>query len=432
MTGASRVCAFAALSALSGTATGQAIALKQAQICGPDRLVDKELLVQALLDAAQASRKTEDWAVRNPQGFEDLNPRQRMIADEDLCVRDGKPLPRCGDKDAEKLAAARQALTFMLRNQTPAYRNPSGLVEARRFFASGPARLQCVSDTLGQPVEMAGAVPRKFELKVPVRVRGNADGLHFSRAEEAQFKPQDKAAISFASDRIKNKRTEKFSAAVGYPFPITDRDGRTAELVPYVAISRDIAEVEDSKTVNADVWRAGAVFDYIVTARRMTHVLVARPEYAFNDKDNSKLGTLNLTYVPVINTVLNDYIRLVPEDDQFISVQPMLDLRVVAGHFLEQGTRTGDDSRDFFRVGGQVGLSFTSDRFGFPADLTLTELYLPSLSGGRKDLSYFKAVLALGLHKDRLFGVDVSYARGRRDDLLDKERSWTIGFGVKF
>lgn len=65
-------------------------------------------------------------------------------------------------------------------------------------------------------------------------------------------------------------------------------------------------------------------------------------------------------------------------------------------------------------------------------DLIMTQTFLPALNSGPLDLHYFKAVLTLGLYDDRRFGVNISYVNGRRDDLLDKEKSWTTGFGLKF
>ena len=208
--------------------------------------------------------------------------------------------------------------------------------------------------------------------------------------------------------------------------------GATAEIVPYVGLSKDVVKVSGDKTVNTHLWRFGAVVDYARTANQMTHWFVARPEYLLNDKEDSKLAALNLTYVPVLNGRLNDYRYLIPGNDNFLSWQPMLDVRMVTGHFLKQGDRSDDDSRDFLRVGGQIGVSFSSDIIALPADLTFTQLYLPALTGSRDDLHYFKTVLGLGIDKDRLIGVDIVYGRGRKDDLLDKERAWTIGVGMKF
>jgi len=422
-----------ALLAGASAVHAQSIVPLQAQICNSAHLVDKARLATFLLDAAPVSRKLEDWATANRAGFEDLSPRERMIVDERICALLGdKPPPHCSASDAKSLATARQTLIYMLTGQPRVLQNLAGISEPRQFFATSTAQIRCLKSDAGEPVELAGAKPNRFELKVPVRVRGNADGLHFARTDAAQFKPQEKAAISFSSDKIKKKRTEKFSVVVGYPFPLVDEAGKSAEIVPYFGLARDVAKVNGNTTVSTDLWRFGAVLDYAITANEMTHWFVARPEYLFNDKENSKLGTFNVTYVPVINGRLNDYRYLIRGNDRFISFQPLLDVRLVAGHFLKQGDRSDEDSRDYLRVGGQAGISFSSDIIALPADLTFTQLYLPALTGSGKELHYFKTVLGLGIDKDRLIGVDVVYGRGRKDDLLAKERAWTIGVGMKF
>jgi hypothetical protein len=421
-------CAFAA-----AAAHAQVIVPTQAQICDERAVVDKRRLATFLLDSVPVSRRLEDWAAANPGQFQGLSPRERMLVDGAICAPvAGKPPAHCAATDAANLAAARHVLISLLSRQPGSYRNVTGVKDPGAYFATPGAQLECVRNEAGQPVEVAGAVRDKFDLKLPVRLRGSADGIHFARTD-APFKAQEKATISFTHDYEKDKRSEKFAVVLGYPFALLDTAARTAEIVPYVGLSRDVAKVAETEpTVTADLWRVGAVLDYTLTANEMTHWFVARPEFLLNDKENSQLLGMTLTYVPVINNGLNSYRYLIPGNDAFISWQAILDFRLVAGHFLEQGTRTDEASRDFLRFGGQVGISLSSDVIAFPADLTLTKIYLPALAGSADDLSYFKAVLALGIDKDRLFGVDISYVDGKREDLLDKERSWTIGFGMKF
>lgn len=385
-----RQAACASLLAVSSAAGADGFALKQSQIC-VDGMVDKALLARSLLDAAQASRRLEDWVGEHPSNrpeLKGLSPRERMIADETLCARVGegdkaKAPAYCSESDAKNLPIARQALITMLASEPGSFQNIMGVRDPAQFFASPAAGLRCLTTATGQPVEIAGAAPRKFDLKVPIRVRGASDGIQYSRADTAQFKPLDKATVSFANDKVKNKKTEKWSVFVGYPFPLTDKNGQTAELVPYVGWTRDAAKTNGTRSVNGDAFHVGAVFDDLLTLHQVTHWFVVRPDYAFNRKENSELGSTTLTYVPVINGVINDYLRLIPGDDHFISVEPMLDVRFVGRHFFRQGSRSDDDSRDFLRLGGQVGLSFSSDLAAFPADLTLTELYLPALNGSR-------------------------------------------------
>lgn len=431
-----RASAFTSLMAISSAATADGFALKQSQIC-VNGMVDKAALARSLLDAAQASRKLEDWSTEHASDRSDLRPRERMIVDEALCAPVGegekaRPPAYCSDSDAKNLAVARQVLIVMLTGESGSFQNVTGVQDPAAFFASSAAGLRCVTTSAGAPVEMAGAVSKKFELKLPVRLRGGSDGMQYSRADATQFKPLEKATISFADDRVKDKKTQKWSVFVGYPFPLADKHDQTTELVPYAGWTRDVAKTAGNRSVNGDAFHLGAVFDDMLTIHEVTHWVVARADYAFNRKEKSELGSATVTYVPVINGVVNDYIRLRPGDDHFVSVQPMLDVRLMGGHFFRQGSRSDADSRDFLRIGSQIGLSFSSDVAAFPADLTFTELYLPGLGGSRRDLSYFKTVLSLGVTADKSIGVDLSYARGRKDDLLDRERAWSIGLGLKF
>ncbi len=428
----------AALLACSGTATAQTIVPTQARICDqPDaqgvRAVNKERLATFLLDELKVSRAIEDWAASNRAGFETFTPRQRVILDPNLCQRAGAcPNPAA---DAAKLNQARTVLRTLLGGQPDAYQNVTGTVSPRAFFEEPGARLICRSSETNPVVEAEGAIAEKFEVKIPIRIRGNADGLHFARNQSA-FKAQEKAVISFGEDEIKKKTSVKFVGVAGWPIRLlggTHDRYRTAELVPYIGINKDTSKTEGSaKSVTTDNWRLGAVLDYTTSASGMTHFLIARPEYIFNRKEKSEVASLNLTYFPVVNGYLNSYRYLVPGRDDLLSFRPILDVRFNNGTYTDRGLRGPSDSRDFSRIGGRIGVTLSSDIVALPADLTVTQIYLHGLAGEPDELSQFRAVFSLSLTADRLFGLDVSYVDGRREDLADKEEAWTIGLGLKF
>lgn len=418
---------------LAGTAQAGSIVPQQAQICDDNHIVDKNKLATFLLDTAPVSRQLEDWAQANPRGWTGLTARQRLIADPDICTPvNGKVPDHCAATDAANLATARQNLISLLMRQPQSFENVSRTFEPKDYFGTA-SQLRCVrSGPTDAPVEVAGAIGDKFDLKFPLRIRGAADGIYFARTD-AQFKSQEKATISFSHNYVKSQQSEKFSVVAGYPVQLVDTGLQTAEIAPYAGISRDITKTdgEDPK-VSANLWRIGAALDLSITSNHLTHWLVARPEYLFNDKEKSEVAAINFTYMPVINGVLNDYRYVIPGNNHFMSLQPILDLRLNGGTFTRLGSRSEAESHDYIRAGGQAGIAFSSDVIPFPADLTVTQTYLPALSAHSRDLHYFKAVLSLGVDKDRVFGVDISYVDGRREDLLDSERAWTISFGLKY
>lgn len=421
----------------AGAAHAQTIVPTQADICDPKtEKVDKQALATFLLDAKPVSRKLENWVAKlaPDDRYTGLSAGMRMIVDKKICA----PLaddtkPPCAKDDAKNLAELRGVLINLLSYQEVAYENEIKVFDPAEFFKNEDARLTCRKSPQGQVVEAGGAVAAKFTLEIPFRIRAVPDGLHFARTDAAPFKALDKATISFSQDYEKNKRTEKFAIAVGYPIGLVKGGLETFEIVPYFGISRDIAKVEGKDdTITADLLRFGTVFDYSITGNGWTQWIVARPEYVINDKDKSETVAMNLTYQPFKNGLVNDYIRLIKGRDDFASFQPIFDLRLNLGHFAKQGDRANDVSHDFVRLGTMFGVAFTSDYAQVPIDITVTKTWLPALNSGLPDLDYFKAIFAFGLFDDRRFGVDVSYVNGRRDDLLDKEKSWTIGFGLKF
>lgn len=294
-----------------------------------------------------------------------------------------------------------------------------------------------------------GVSPRKLD--IPFRVRGGPDALIFLRGSP-DFKAGDKATLSFSDDGIASKRTTKLVAVLGYPIDLGPRPATgqyaMAQLIPYVGINKNTSKVTGKDaTVTTDNWRIGAILTYRGTQTFnagtpdywvMTHVLSARPEYLFNDKDDSEVASLNLSYMPVINPIpgldigLNAYRPIDRTRTNFFSYRPIFDIRFNNGTFTRRGDRAAADARDFSRIGTQFGLALSHDDPNFPVDLVVTETYLLGLAGEPGNLSQFKSTLSIAFDPDRYFGVDLSYARGRREDLADRERLWSIGFSLRY
>lgn len=406
----------------------------QAQICDPKtHVIDRDKLTTYLLDQLLVSRQVEDWASAHQGRFNDITLRQRLLVDEDVCAKDPTAADHCAATDKDNLKQLGFVVASILDSQSQSYRAPYKNLEPHDFFAHA-VPVVCVQDGSQAPVEMAGAVVKKFDLRVPVRVRGSPDGLYISRNDKTLFAAEPKAAISFSDDQVAGKRSEKFAVYAGYPIKLLAHDDKvhsTVEMIPFAGIARDLAQVSGKpETVNTKLWRAGIAFDGTITAGGMTHFLVARPEYVANTKEHSRLFGMNLTYLPVINNALNDY--LFARDSSPVAVRPILDLRLNNGHFFASGDRAPEDSHDYSRIGTQFGAAFSSNDRNYPVDLTVTYTYLHALTGNPANLHYFKTLLSLGLTKDKTFGIDVSYEDGRIEDLVSRSKDWTIGFGAKF
>jgi hypothetical protein len=283
-----------------------------------------------------------------------------------------------------------------------------------------------------QAIASPKPIPAPFDFKkVPLRLRGSTDGLQFDRYLDAAFAGVDKATFSFKWDNAAGKDTAKAVMILGYTFRPSPG---SFELVPYVGFSTDTTKKKGSaRDVAERSFRTGILLDIRSHGRGVTHLLLLRPEYAWNRKEKSELVSGTFTYQPVINGRLNDAINILTANDQSLfSIIPRGDIRLVGGHFTQQGSRADDDSHDFVRLGGQAGVTFTSDLKWLPVELTITDTYLWALTGDPSHISYLKGVVSIYFDEKKYFGVDLGYARGRRDDLLKRESNWSAGFAAKF
>lgn len=428
---------FTSLVAALSSAGARAQTFGQAEICDPTtRTVDRERLALAALAAAGVSTYPYRWIGNEvqPAGVQQ-SVAQRLLSFEDFC-RDGEVsangIPRCGPDDADRLGTAQNFIIRILED-TEKYTVPEGITGPASLFAASNSAVLCRPSASGS---LAGPAPTSLpapfdQSSVPLRLRGNTDTLQFDRNRDSAFAGAEKASITFKSDREGGKDTLKANFVAGIVLPLQEN---TLELVPYFAFQTDTSQKDgQEKEVNEDVIRAGALLDFRTHGAGISHLFLLRPEYAFNDKEDSEVITANFTYQPLINGWLNDAINITTSDNRSLfSVIPRIDLRATAGDFTELGTRLAADSQDFIRVGGQIGFTIASDIKWLPLELSINETYLYALEGEPDDLSYLKGVFSLYFDEKKYLGIDLGYARGRRDDLSKREHNWTIGFGAKF
>jgi len=413
--------------------------LGQEEVCDPvTKQVDRERLAMAALEKAGVSAYPFRWSTTHPPSGGDANapsPAQRLLVGDDFCTSDPADeggIVRCGKDDAEKLGYAADIVIEVLNDQS-AYAWPADVNTRQALFAPSSPAVMCRTSVAGTLAKAAPtAIPAPFDQKkIPLRIRGTTDGLQFDRNRDLAFNGVEKAAISFKSDRAAGKDTFKGTVVTAVAAPIIHG---VLELVPYVGYQIDTSTKDgQAKEVSDDTIRVGALLDFRSHGNGVSHLFLLRPEYGSNRKERSEIVTATLTYQPLVNGWLNDAYNVTTSGNRsLLSVIPRLDLRMTAGDFVKLGTRAPEESRDFIRVGGQVGVSLVSDVKWLPLELSVTETYLRALQGSPDDLSQLRAIFSIYFDEKKFFGIDLGYVRGRRDDLSKREENWTLGFGAKF
>lgn len=420
--------------ALLGGLSSAALAVPApGDICNELHIVDRERLALAALAEANVSPYPYRWVATHSIPGASLSPAQQLLSIDDFCAQQPATeagVPRCGKDDATRLGDAKNFVTEILVNKKQYYEVPVGVSGAAALFAAGAPDVRCVPAT--QTIALPKPIPAPFDFKtVPLRLRGSTDGLQFDRYLDSAFGGVDKASFTFKWDDEAGKDTAKAVFVLGYNFK--PKPG-SFELVPYVGFSTDTTKRNGApKEVAERAFRTGILFDMRRHGEGITHLILVRPEYAWNRKEKSELLTGAFTYQPVINGKFNDAINIVTAKNQSLfSIIPRGDLRLVGGHFTKKGDRADDDARDFVRLGGQLGVTFVSDLKWLPVELSVTDTYLWALTGEPGHISYLKGVFSIYFDEKKYFGVDLGYARGRRDDLLKRESNWTAGFAARF
>lgn len=435
---ARRLSPMAVMLGFSATA-GLAAAPTQADICVGDK-VDRERLALFALTAAGVSRYPERWIAKHPADYPALTPAQAVLVGDEFCktgpdgkfIHDDEGFPICAKDDPGKIGDAQNSVINVLTT-TESYGTPAGIVDAESFFATPVADVACLKGSDGKPRELeAQAIPSPFKQEdIPIRLRGSTDGLQFDRNRDKAFAGVDKASITFKDDDENKKETLKGTLIAGYAIPVVRG---VFEVVPYFGLSIDTSKKDgQAREVSDDVARIGTLLDFRNHGSGIAHLFLLRPEFARNRKEKSEVISANFSYLPIVPGTVNDAINITTGKNQsLLSIIPRFDLRFNIGDFIKSGSRTIEESRSFTRLGGQLGVTITSDVKWLPVELTVTETYLASLTGKRPDVSYLKAVFSLYFDENKYFGVDLGYARGRREDLVPREANWTIGFGAKF
>jgi hypothetical protein len=408
---------------------------RQSEICvdaGGRKIVDKKKLARYLLT------KFPFNAAAVPEGTEQVYPgvdlNRRIVADPQICQ--GNRF--CKKSDQESLAAIRGNLAVLLLGSIPGYR-PTVVMDPEAYILGPNEEGAIVCEQAGgRPVEAPGAVftptPKAAS---PLRVRGKAADLYIGRDQQKDFQGTSPAIVSYAVDDIAGKDTATVKGAIGVAIPtgLLKGSGQRFDLIPYVATNTVLVEAgagTKAKPGATETLNTGLLASlFLVSSSELGHVLNLRPDFLFDFEDDSQLFTGKLQYIPVARGLLNDFIRVVPDRDDFASFKPVLDFRLAAGMYTEKGTNpiALEQSR-IVRLGGEAGLVVVSDQPLVPLSFSASYLWLEGILG--PDIGYFSSTLTWHLDARKYFGISVSYSRGEREDTAKREDQWLIGLTGRF
>jgi hypothetical protein len=397
-------------------------------------VVDRELLAEYLLKASNVSWQAASKAEKDAQArYLALSVPQRLIADVELCPDPKKVKDNpCGDKDHADLTTAFDFVSSLLMGDVPGYSRAT-TNDPTEYFLNTDTVIACAANDTpkDEPKATAG---NDYSGPSPWRFRGAPDALYLRRTADA-FKAADKAQVSFSDDQVQNKRTKKLIGAVGYAFMPLDSNGAVLQIVPYLGINDNLTNVTGKATsYTANTRDAGTVISWQwpgpLIGPSFTNIISIRPDFLWNNRNESRLMSLNASYIPIVGNLLNAQIV---SDQQVIAIRSIFDLRLDEGHFTDMGRATPGTLADYLRLGSRFGFDFTTMQgMPYPLDWSLTETFLHGFRGTPDDIRYFKSTLSLGLDQKKNFSLDLSYSNGRREDTGERERGWNLSFGAKY
>lgn len=430
----------ATLVAVLSAATANAQTLKFDDIC-KDQKVDRETLAVAAFNQYKISFFPLMWVANHPVVQKNGDPAPlsaawRVLTEDTFCgqrdrvthvvtiEKDANGTAKCDAADIAKIDSARTTLKEMLL-PGHGFVAPEGTTWASYSTTPG-ATLGCTTAPQVAAFLATETVKEPEVLKsFPLRIRGSTDGLQYDRTDP-RFAGVDKAALSLENDGVKATKVFKVTAILA--LAVTPWDDKSKQFIPYVGFDINRTTKKDG-TVDTkdDMLSAGFMFAYQPTGSLGSSIYIVQPEYAADRTERSEVFTTTLRYVPIQRWV-NEPLPVGP----YVSFLPKADIRMRYGHFIKQGSRTDEDSRDFLRLGTQLGFTASGGIDWLPVELTTTWTYLHGFTRAPRDLSQLNVVFSAYADAKKYFGIDLGYKRGRIDDLSSREDTWSIGLGAKF
>jgi hypothetical protein len=433
--GIAALLAAAAVAARAACAQDLPFPPRQSEICvesGGRKIVDKKKLARYLLTRFPFNAAAVPDG--NEQAYPGVDLNRRIIADPQICQGNSF----CKKADQESLAGIRGNMAALLLGSIPGYR-PTVVMDPEAYIlgSNEDGAIVC-EQAAGRPVEAPGAVftpPPKAAS--PVRVRGKASDLYVDRDQQKDFQGTSQAIVSYAVDDIAGKDTATVKGAIGYVLPtdLLKGSGQRFDLIPYLETNTIVVDPQPgskTKPSATETLNTGILASlFLVSSSEFGHVLNFRPDFLFDFQDDSRLLTGRLQYIPVVRGFLNDFIRFVPDRDDFASFKPVLDLRAEAGVYTQKGTNPIALAEPrIVRLGGQAGITIVSDSLYVPLSFSASYLWLEGILG--RDIGYFSSSLTWHLDPKKYFGITATYSKGEREDTAKREDQWTIGLTARF
>jgi hypothetical protein len=287
--------------------------------------------------------------------------------------------------------------------------------------------------------------PKPTVLKLPIRLRANSDDLGIDAARDKDlFKSVKPATVTFTRDGVKKTDTAKLQAALGYaiPLPIDIEKSKTfsfftGEFVPYFFANQSVTKIDGKAATFADtnIVAVGTLLNTQMVFNAMpavNHVVMAKPQYLWNTKDNSEIASLKLIYQPwTLN--INTPIQL----GSFLNASwltLLFDLRDDVGEYTKKGNdpTTVATHTSFNRAGSKFGFAVSTDDSGPHLVLSVTDTILYGFSGSLQQLRLFDSSLSYYFDSTSNFAFTVSYTNGRNEDTAEQAQTFTGGISAKF
>jgi len=411
----------------------------QKTICAPNNFVDKEKLATYLLRKYPVSAlAVATVATAEPRHLQQANSSQKLLAvllnNLELCKKS------CTPSDVDLLGGiSGDMIHVMLGHLSQSYKPTREVLPSELFGPDARNQIQCMVTAEGRPIEAAGSLftPPPAS-KSNFRVRGNANHLSIDRSSQQEFAATEKSIANLSNNHLTESKTTKLVGVIGYSIPGAARDGvngNRLEIIPYVGINRNVVNVSATSTVKpslSDTRDIGVLFSKftpIDSGAPEGYLINIRPDYLADYKTSSRLLSLNLEYVPVINSVLNSFIPLA---DGLIGLKPIFSVKNNYGHFSDRGDATvAASNRDYVRLGVQVGVAVVSNIPLLPLDASTTYVKLGARNRDTA-IGYSKTAVNLSLDPKKYVGIGLSYAHGKREDTGKSEKLGEVGLTVRF
>ncbi len=420
-----------------------------------EKPIDKDAFADEILISKQVPavvvQRLQAWRTKNTDQTAfpvDFPAKQLLVLLGDtVCISIG-----CTKGERAKLVASSLEYARLLKDSDNLVF--AGTTDPRRFFTESASTVRCrseanakfaVTTTKPGPFESPdGKTPTQYAI-TSFRVRGTAEDLIYPGGS-SQYSDASKAKISFEDDSVSSKQSTKFVGALGYSILFPGQPNEAASVrfswgvIPYAAFNIDTSKAKGKdKSVSSDTVELGTQIQFLIdtydsgSGLAVGQYVALTPRYLSNRDDDSSLLGLGGLWRPTVSFSPTLAVNAFREIDGVpLKWEIIADGRFAYGHFARIGKRTGDDAKDFLRLGARYGLGVSTTLENLPLDLIVSDTRMFALSGVSRDLDLFNTSLALFFDADKHFGIDLSYTNGRANDLEQRADKWSIGLAIRY